>query len=207
MKFSFKALLVFSTIFFIGIEELSVQEAQAGVVVRRRIRSRFKTKVKKQTAALRATSGPIGGGKTFGTKKSINNVYKARLKEYKIALKLWQKEKKLAEKLEMQYAKERAKQQKIEAKARAEYAKKLAKQRERQQIAITEAREEAAAEEKSSSKEAANDTDKKKDKSIFSKLTEKAQGAKTTVTQSKTGFKKDKLKFMSRLFLSLFGRE
>jgi hypothetical protein len=203
MKFSFKAFLVLAITFFFAFDGITIQDAQAGQLVRRRLTSRYRLKVRRSTVALRGTSGRIGGGKNFGTEKSITNVYKARVKEYKIALKMWQKEKKEVEKLQKEYAKLRAKQQKQEAKDRLEMAKRLAKQRERQQIAIAEAREEGVTHEaeKSSTK------DTKKSQSIFSKLTNKGEATNSAPPAKKTLFKKDKLKFMSKLFLSLFGRD
>lgn len=190
------------------LQEFDIEQAEAGVVVTQRIRSRYKVKRTKSTRALKKTLGKTEMN-AFGSRKSMNKVYKARVKEYKIALKMWQKEKKEAERLEKQYAKLREKQIKIEAKARVEMAKRLAKQRERQQIAITEAKEEAAAEE-SEQKDSAKSKDGKKSQSIFSKLTSKSSDSAKVDNSSgerKTQFKKDKLKFMSRLFLSLFGRE
>lgn len=206
MKSSFKAAFFIATLFCFGLEEFAVEQAQAGVLVRQP-RSRlfqFRRRGKRSTYIAKKDKQPGRRGRDYGVKKTIGKVYASRLKEYKVAIKNWQKEKKLAIKLEKQYAKMKQRQDAKDAKTRMEMARRLAKQREKQQIAIAQSQEEEAAQ---AAETGEGDKKTSKSKSFFSKLSGKTDTAKSTYVKGKTGFKKDKLKFMSRLFLSLFGKE
>ena len=205
MKFSFKAFLIIATLFCVSLDEFAIEEAQAGLLVRQ-VRSRYRRRTKKSTFASIKTQ-PKTGGAAFGMRKSVGKVYASRLKEYKIALKYWQKEKKLVEKIEKENQKLLVKKQKEDAKARVEMAKRVAKQREKQKIALAEAQAGQAAHEAETA-DSSGEKKSSKSKSFFSKLAGKTDTAQPgTPVTGKTGFKREKLKFMSRLFLSLFGKE
>ena len=86
------------SLFIVG--ELTINTAEAGVLIRRAAQSKYKVKKNPSTRVLKSLPQPGGSGKTYGTKKSISAVYKARLKAYKGALKQYKKEQKLIAKLE-----------------------------------------------------------------------------------------------------------
>ena len=203
MRFSFKALLVLATLFCFGLEEFGVQEAQAGTLVRRpRSRFvRFRRQLKASTYIAKRDQQPGKRGDEYGDKKSISKVYASRFKQYKLELRYWQREKKLAEKLEKQYSKMQEKRAIQEAKARVEIARRLAKQKQKERMLLAN-QEQVQADAESEDKEKAT-----KSKSLFSKLSNKADTANGKYIKGKTGFRKDKLKFMSRVFLTLFGKE
>ena len=179
------------------------KDAQAGVLIRRAAQSSFKTRKASSTTILKSLPQP-SGGKTFGTRKSINAVYKARLKAYKQALKQHKKEQKLLAKLEK--AKKKAKEKRAK-----EVAKEQAKQRKEQaQIEFNKKEEVKDSSSKDSAKSSAENSSESMEsqeepKSFFSRFTNSdKEGAAEKV---KTKFKKSKLRFISRLFLSWFGGE
>jgi len=180
--------------------------AEAGVLIRRAAQSNFKTKKASSTAVLKSLPQP-GGGRTFGTRKSINAVYKARLKAYKNALKQHKKEQKLAAKLEKAKKKAKEKRAKEIAKEKAKMEKELAKQRkEQEQIEFNkkeEVKDSGAKDSDKSSSDSSEIESEGESKSFLSKFTNPdKEGAAEKV---KTKFKRSKLRFISRLFLSMFG--
>ena len=180
-----------------------IEDASAGVLIGTQPQSHLARR--DSTAALSALPQPGSGGKTFGTRKSIEAVYKARLKAFKDALKKQKKEQKKLAKLEKAKKKAAEKKAKKMAKEKAKREKELAKEREEQELNEVNNSKESGTEGKDGGEEEnASSKDDSEGQSFLSRFTNLDK--ESTTEKVKTKFKKSKLRFISRLFLSLFGR-
>ena len=178
-----------------------IEDASAGVLIGNSPQSHLARRA--STASLSALPQPGSGGKTFGTRKSIEAVYKARVKAYKVALKQQKKEQKKLAKLEKAKKKAAEKKAKKMAKERAKQEKELAKERKEQELIELNKKEETGKDAKE--EESASSKDDSKAKSFLSKFTG-SDDDESPAEKVKTKFKKSKLRFISRLFLSWFGK-